>query len=284
LLREIEISHGSTQAHRAAAAIERMGDQAIQVLVKQFPGKLRVDHFSAAGKLPPVAEHSAVLRLLVNFGRPSVRHVLPLLSSPNDDIRFYATYIFSELVFAEVVPHVAQRLQDSEYAIRAVAVEVLRRYLATPEMQEVLEGLRGDLPGPEAVRQRYAAEALGELRDVPAIPRLIELVDHRDTAIAGAARQALLVITKQDFAHRQRPWRNWWQKNRGRHRIEWMLEGLAHGVPEIRLSASEELRRLTHEHFGYHFDLPKREREDARLKWVAWWEHVGRKTHTGLDS
>jgi hypothetical protein len=283
LLRDIENSPDSTQAHRAAAALERMGDQAIQVLVKQFPGKLRVDHFSAPGKLPPVGEHSAVLRLLVNFGRPAVRHVLPLLGSPNDDIRFYATYIFSELVFAEVVPHVAQRLQDPEYAIRAVAVEVLRRYLATPEMREVLEALRGDLPGPEEVRQRYAAEALGELRDVVAVPRLIELVDHEDSTIAKAAQQALLVVTKQDFGHRERQWRGWWQKNRHRHRIEWMLDGLGHATPEIRLSASEELRRLTHEHFGYHFDLPKREREEARLKWVAWWEHVGRRSHTGSD-
>ncbi len=124
------------------------------------------------------------------------------------------------------------------------------------------------------------AEALGELRDVEAVPRLIELVDHGTAAIAKAAQQALLVVTKQDFGRRERQWRGWWQKNRRRHRIEWMLEGLAHSVPEIRLSSSEELRRLTHEHFGYHFDLPKREREEARLKWVAWWEHVGREIHT----
>ena len=56
-----------------------------------------------------------------------------------------------------------------------------------------------------------------------------------------------------------------------------MLEGLAHKAPEVRLSASEELKRLTSEYFGYHFDLPKREREEARRKWIAWWEQVGRK-------
>ena len=39
-----------------------------------------------------------------------------------------------------------------------------------------------------------------------------------------------------------------------------MLDGLAHSDDEVRLSASEELKRLTGEYFGYHYDLPKRER------------------------
>ena len=51
-----------------------------------------------------------------------------------------------------------------------------------------------------------------------------------------------------------------------------MLDGLAHADEEVRLSASEELKRVTGEYFGYHYDLPKREREEARLKWLKWWE------------
>ena len=35
--------------------------------------------------------------------------------------------------------------------------------------------------------------------------------------------------------------------------------------------------RLTSESFGYHFDLPKREREEARQRWVDWWQRTGRR-------
>ena len=56
-----------------------------------------------------------------------------------------------------------------------------------------------------------------------------------------------------------------------------MLEGLGHSEAEVRLSASEELRRLSSEaaQFGYAFDSPKREREDARRRWVDWWRAHG---------
>ncbi|MCX7635658.1 MAG: hypothetical protein N2Z74_07945, partial [Syntrophales bacterium] len=99
--------------------------------------------------------------------------------------------------------------------------------------------------------------------------------------VAEAARRALVLITKQDYGRRERAWRKWWEKNRHRHRIEWLLDGLAHSSSDIRFAASEELRRVTHENFGYHFDLPKREREEARRRWIAWWEHVGRRVHSG---
>jgi hypothetical protein len=124
--------------------------------------------------------------------------------------------------------------------------------------------------------------ALGELRDAGAVPALIDLLDHHDPRVTSSAHRALLAITKQDFGRRQRRWRAWWERNRSRHRIEWMLAGLAHRTPEVRLSASEELRRLTQEYFGYHFDLPRREREEARKRWVAWWESAGR-TRFGAD-
>ncbi|HEY3352535.1 MAG TPA: hypothetical protein VGQ83_04755 [Polyangia bacterium] len=281
LLDEIERAPESAEAHVAAAALERMGEPALEVMVRRFPGRLRCDRYALKGKLPPVGEHSELLRILIDCGRPAVRHVLRLLGSPDLDVRFYATYLFSELVFAEVVPALATRLYDPDASVRGIAVEVLRRYLATAEMKEVLERARGELPGPDPQRQRYAAEALGELRDVASVPRLIELTKHRDDAIAEAARRALVLLTKQDFGASQRQWRGWWDKNRTRHRVEWLLEGLGHGDAEIRLSASEELRRLTHQHFGYHFDLPKREREEARQKWLAWWEQTGRRSVGG---
>jgi hypothetical protein len=95
--------------------------------------------------------------------------------------------------------------------------------------------------------------------------------------VVTAAKKALVEITKQDFGTSRWRWRSWWERHRDEPRTEWMLEGLAHAEPEVRLSASEELRSLSEQYFGYAFDLPKREREDARRRWVEWWRENGAK-------
>jgi hypothetical protein len=137
------------------------------------------------------------------------------------------------------------------------------------------ESLRGELPGPDPARQQYAADALGALRDAPSVPRLIELVKHAEAAVSQAARHALLEITKQDFGTSRWRWRSWWDRHRNEPRIEWMLEGLGHAESEVRLSASEELRVVAPESFGYYADQPKREREEARKRWIDWWRTHG---------
>jgi hypothetical protein len=53
--------------------------------------------------------------------------------------------------------------------------------------------------------------------------------------------------------------------------VEWLLEALAHRNPELRLLASTELYEISGEYFGYHYDLPERDREEARQRWIAWW-------------
>jgi hypothetical protein len=37
------------------------------------------------------------------------------------------------------------------------------------------------------------------------------------------------------------------------------------------MTAAAELRKKTGQYFGYHYDLPKREREEARERWLTWW-------------
>ena len=86
-----------------------------------------------------------------------------------------------------------------------------------------------------------------------------------------------MLITKQDFGTKAKKWRKWWEEHRDRSRIEWMLEALAHSSEDIRLSASEELKRLTGEHFGYQHDGSRREREESRQRWLKWWEEIGKR-------
>jgi hypothetical protein len=47
-------------------------------------------------------------------------------------------------------------------------------------------------------------------------------------------------------------------------------------VPLFSACSQDELRKLTGEYFGYHYDLPRREREQARERWQKWWYESGR--------
>src|SRR6185295_16843717 len=100
-------------------------------------------------------------------------------------------------------------------------------------------------------------------------PILLALVEDAD--VASAARQALVVITRQDHATDAAKWRDWWSKNEGRHRIEWLIDALMHDQASVRAAAGEELKAITKEQFGYYEHLPRRERIAAQKRYQDWW-------------
>jgi Type II secretion system (T2SS), protein E, N-terminal domain len=163
---------------------------------------------------------------------------------------------------------------DAEAGARLAALRVLRTRLDRPRVRQLAEKLRADLAGPSE-RGVLAAGALGELRDGQAVPALIAALGGAP-ALARTAERALVEITQQDFGTSAKKWNAWWESHKAVERVEWLLEGLSHKSPEIRFSSAEELRLITGEYFGYHFDLPKREREEARARWQAWWQQSGR--------
>jgi len=115
-------------------------------------------------------------------------------------------------------------------------------------------------PGLEPVNKREVARLIGDLYG-------------KD---AEKARAQLVAITKQDFGTKARRWESWWAKHQDDDRVEWLFEGLGHKDPQIRASSEDELRKLTGEYVGYHYDLPRREREQARSRWQSSWYESGR--------
>ena len=155
---------------------------------------------------------------------------------------------------------------DAESEARLAALRVLRARLGRPRVQLLADKLRKDLWGPSE-HAVLAAGALGELRDAQAVPALIEALDG-PPSVSRTANRSLVEITQQDFGQSLKKWSAWWEEHKGTDRVSWLIEGLSHRAPEIRFSSSEELRA----HHGrvlprYHFDLPKREREEARARW-----------------
>ena len=254
----------------SADALVAMGQRAAVALVARLPGPLRLDRHTLRGPTPPLGEHGPLLAVLQRLGRSAREALLSRLGDSSLEVRYYATLALGELRASDVVAPLGTRLYDPDAGVRRAAVEALSHFAESPELRALVEQMRGELPGPDALRQRYAAEALGVMKDVTSVPRLIELVKHPDPSVVAAARRALVEVTKQDFGTSRWRWRSWWERHRDQPRVEWILEGLAHAEPEVRLSAAEELRALSQKDVGYTFDGPKREREESRKKWIDW--------------
>jgi hypothetical protein len=260
----------------AEAELIRAGGHAMPAIMAQFPGPVTVEKDRlASGPLPRVADCGPVLRLVASQRRTALPFVLAHVHDSDADRRFWATYLLSELVYIESVDPTVQRLFDDDPRIRRAA-RATARALAEGWPTAVIEriGAIASDPAAPAARRVLAIEALGETRSRLAVPVVIKLLDA--PGIADAARAALATISRQDFGTDAVRWRSWWTKNEGRHRIEWLIDALMHDSAAIRAAASEELKTLTKEYFGYYEDLPKRERERAQSRYREWWNGVGR--------
>lgn len=262
---------GGEPAASAAEALVALGEVGASAVVAQLPGPLNFDRRAMRGPVPPVAEHGPLLALLLRFGVTAAPPLLRRLNDPTIDARYYATLLAGELAAPELVRSLGQRLFDPDASVRQVAALSLQRFPRSQELDTLFESLRGELPGPDALRQRFAAEACGALADVLALPRLIELCKHFDANVSTAAQQALVAITKQDFGTSRWRWRSWWERHRHEPRSEWLLEGLASGEAEIRRGSIAELQAQLPERFGYDPDGDRRARDDARRKILDWW-------------
>jgi hypothetical protein len=134
--------------------------------------------------------------------------------------------------------------------------------------------------GPDAAA---AMAALAAMKDRHAVPVLIERLGGGDPALADAAHAALLAITRRDFGRARWRWNSWWRERKHKHRVEWLIEALGAKTPELRLAAAQELETLGGVYVGYHFDLGKREREEARRRWMDWWESTGKAAFGALE-
>lgn len=167
----------------------------------------------------------------------------------------------------------AARLGDA--TARKSALRHLACRLGDPRVIELRRAFEKKARDQEPTVATTALQALAQLRDKNAVPAIIELVDVEDAEVAATARATLTALTCQDFGRKAKRWLEWWNEMGARARVEWLLEGLAHRSPELRLLASNELYEVCGEYFGYHYDLPEPEREEARQRWIAWWhEHA----------
>ena len=272
VLGEIERSAELGAEDAITEAIERAAET-LRALVRRFPGKLRIDRLGVSGRPLRAAQYGGLLELVMRLGSAASDFLIDRMSVAQRDIRFYATVCAAELRPRNAVSALSERLFDQDFGVRACAIEALAGYPPS-DLGHALVRARRAVHSTDPDVVAAATSALIALGDVDAIPDLIGVIERADRG-GEHARRALTALAAQDFGTSERKWRKWYEAARRRHRIEWLIEGLGHKEDAIREIAINSLRRLTGEYFGYHHDLPRKDREAAAERWAAWWRDTG---------
>jgi hypothetical protein len=276
VLSEIERADEGGAGDAIAEAVER-APETLGALVRRFPGKLRTDRFAVGGRTLRAAQYGGLLELVTRLGTVASELLIDRMGAAQRDTRFYATVCAAELRPRNAVFALAERMFDQDFGVRAAAVEALTGY-PLGELGHALVRARRAVHSSDPDVVAAASGALVTLGDADAVSDLIGVVERGDRG-GEHARRALVALTAQDFGASERKWRKWYDGARRRHRIEWLIEGLGHKDDAIRESAINVLRRLTGEYFGYHYDLPRKERDVAAERWAAWWRDVGHRRY-----
>ncbi|MBU1070652.1 hypothetical protein KJ975_13900 [Myxococcota bacterium] len=261
---------------RSAQALKNLGDRTLEVLHFYFPGILTYRETSDMSRMPPPSQHGPLMHFMVDWGLPVVPVLIDLIDSENPQIRMYATYLFLEIRFPDILFRIAEKLFDPEPSVRDVAARVILSYEGHREYAEITSNLRGFLGHPDPSMQKNTVDALGRMRDKHSIEAILQLLPSASTEIAGNMIRALRLITLRDFGSQLERWQSWWALNSQRHRVLWLIEGLRQNDEELRRDAIDELVRIVGETMDYDPEASMEFRESSVRRWVSWWEQKGR--------
>jgi HEAT repeat protein len=270
LARLVGTSPGSPRRAQSVARLAAQGDSAVQALVSALPGPLEDDQALEPARLGPVP---AALSL---HGAAAVPLLLSVLQEGDPIRRRCAAVLLGAAAEPAAFGPLADRALDSDPRVAAAASEALARNRNHPGMRGVPDRLRRALLSGVTARVTGSARALGSLRDVEAIPLLVQVLETSTGVDAAAAAEALSRITLQRIGPEPRRWLAWWKENRGRGRAEWLFSGLTSNDREVRAAAAAELSEAAPSPVQYSPDAPPGERESAARAWAGWWSRSGR--------
>lgn len=273
LLRAIATGSGNIAELRA------LGEPALLRLAAQFPGPLEVLRRDLKA-LPPPSAHGPLVRTTIRLGADVVPHLVDLFDHPSPDVRFYAAFVFQELRDARCMRPLSELAFDTSGDVRVISMRVLETYNRAPGFVEAVRVVRAQLDSTNRTRQLYAARAVGTLRDIEAIPKLIDLLSSRDRFVQEAALESLCSITGQQHGLKPHRWKSWHVDNAERHRVEWIIESLRHRDLPVRRWAADELTRITGHRVPFSPMGDRKARDMAVQAWTDWWKTTGRARET----
>ncbi|RME27922.1 MAG: hypothetical protein D6806_03780 [Deltaproteobacteria bacterium] len=264
------------RAELAADALSTIGTDVLGRLMELFPGPLYVDYGRDEGYETPLRNHGPLVRCLMEMGPAVAETVAERLEDEDPRMRYYAVRLLAVHKKPELVKRVAKRLTDADPAVRLAAVDCLLRYRNTTEFEDLLDKLRRELEVGTEQQQALAAALLGNFADKQAVPILVGQLKSNEPMVRRSAHEVLCYITKQDFGRSRRKWLRWWEENKARNRLEWLIDALSSGNRQLRASAYRELVACTGERFGYDPNAGRRDRLQVQRRWRQWWSTRGR--------
>jgi hypothetical protein len=274
-LEHLSIQQDALDPH-SAQALRNLGERTLEVLHFYFPGILTYRSGEDLSMAPPPSAHGPLLRFMAEWGLPVVPVLIDLLDSENPQIRLYATFLFYEIRFPDILFRIAEKLFDAEPSVRTVAARVILSYEGHREYAEIASNLRGLLGHPEPGMQKHTVEALGRMRDKLSIEPMLSLLPNAHIEVVPSMVRALRLITLRDFGNQTDRWQSWWAMNSQRHRVLWLIEGLRQNDEDLRKDALCELVRLVGETLDYDPAASMDQREAGVRRWINWWETKGR--------
>jgi HEAT repeat protein len=263
----------------AGKQLAEMGEPAVSALVSKFPGPISAEPRRSGESPTRASECGPILQTLARLGHVAVPFLVVRTADASPDVRAWATRLLGEMPGVDSAQAVVRRLVDPDPDVHHSALAAARMLMSDADSRTALrEGLTEiALDGAAPDDARHAAiEAITDLRDARAVPRLIQLVSAPNADIVKSAEWSLGVLTRQSFGHDATRWAAWWKEHSAAHRIEWLIDALMHEDSDVRRAAGEELKSITKEYFGYYEDLPRKERGRAQKRYREWWESKGK--------
>ena len=218
--------------------------------------------------------HGPLPRLCIALGSEIAPYILARLDDPDANVRFYVALVFQELRAANAVGPLARLAFDDDRDVRTIAMRVLETYHGDSSYARAVQVLRRELQSPDTKRRQRAIRAMGTLRDIDSLARLVSALDD-DLEIAAAALTALCSISGQHLGMASARWTAWLEENRDRSRIDWMIDSLEHSDPAVRRWAAEELHRVTGNRLDFDPNADEPGRAEAIERWRAWAQEHG---------
>jgi HEAT repeat protein len=280
---DIEFEHAALVAKvcdskdaEAASELIRLGKDAMPAIMARFPGPIDVE-VSPTAPLPKASEAGPLLGLIARQRRIALPYILPYCDDGDLVRRLYATLLLTELSYPEATDAIARRIVDDDVRVRRAAT-LAGKLVAQQGPRPLIERLIGVAKDPltPPIRCVILLGAVADLKQPIAVPMLIPFLSDPNSAVIGAARDALSLLARQDFKADPRKWASWWTSNVGRHRIEWLIDALLHDDNGLRRSAAIELAELTGLQFGLADEGIRKDRERVHLRFREWWLAQGR--------
>ena len=258
------------------------GRSSIEPIMAIFPGTLLVDRYTTPPAAVPVSKHSVLLDVVCQLGSLIAPELINRLEHLSPADRDYAVFCFSEIHYPAAVSRIGARLFDKDPDVRTIATYVVDRYRTHPVFDEVVNQLRLSLSHGRPSVRRTAAQIVGALRAAGAAKELLSALSAPQPPLVEAAHRALVEVMSQDFGIDRRKWTRWYEANRGRSQMEWLIDGLNSTHLNIRISSVKKLRALTKQHFNFEPAGPIRQRVDAHKRWLKWWNDSGQEQFVDL--